>query len=58
MFKYGRITLLITLLALNSSCGKSSDSSAPVDESLPTEVIDEQDHSSEIPNDPHFESAN
>lgn len=50
--------LLLSFLLLLSSCGSKSDqnSAAPAEEVMPTEVIDERDHSSEIPNDPKFES--
>lgn len=58
MTLFMRLFFILSLLILANSCGDKSEgnSSAPAEEVMPTEVIDERDHSSEIPNDPKFES--
>lgn len=59
MPKLIKVLLLVFLLNTLSSCGNThQDSSSAKNDVLPTEIVDERDHSSEIPNDPKFEESN
>lgn len=59
MRKLIKVLLLVFLLKTLSACGNTNqDSSSSKNDVLPTEIVDERDHSSEIPNDPKFEESN
>jgi len=59
MRKLIKVLLLVFLLKALSACGNTNqDSSSSKNDVLPTEIVDERDHTSEIPNDPKFEESN
>lgn len=59
MPKLIKVLLIVFLLNTLSSCGNThQDASSTKNDVLPTEIVDERDHTSEIPNDPKFEESN